>query len=453
MSATGGTYFTTLRLVVSTPDSNADFVVESSAGVIHTGTVSRNSPVTINIPSNLQVTNHQYSNRMKGVHVYSTGDKLVFLIAETYISFLNHGVYVAYPRTNFDNEMYEYHVISVGRPGNYFVSEFLLVGCENETAFTIAPSKSVQVPDDLQRQDSHSTNINAGSTSHQLVLNEMQTLAITNSDDLTGTKITSNKPLTVISGHECANVPQSASGCEPFAVQIPPVATWGKTFLLAPFAGRNSNQTFKAISSEKNASYVSVCATNISQITHNVDTLTISTDKYCYLESTAPTLVIQLSTGVATDSKGDPAIAMISPVDQYIHDINFVSLSTSIFPSSFVSITVATEHFSPNSILLDGIPISCEWQQLYDLDRNVIGYGCSKAVLSTSSGPTQHNISHSDPDGLLSVLVYGFKSESPARGYAYLSGQKLKLSEEPQTGNFNDTSFIDLVIVCYATSR
>ena len=428
MSSTGGTVFTSLRLVVGTPANSADFVVESSVGVVHTGRVSHDSPVVINIPSHLQVRNHHHSSREKGIRIYSMAEELIFVVAETYISFLNHGAYIAYPCTKFDNQtMYEYYVISTGFPDNYFVSEFLLVGCENDTTITITPSKTVLLPDDLQRLNSSSISVGSGSTSHQMVLHQMQTLAVMNSDDLTGTRIISNKPLTVISGHECANIPQDASGCEPVAVQIPPVATWGTSFLLAPFAGRSSNQTFKAISSEKHASFVSICGGNITQTLQNASVFIVNTDKYCYMESTAPMLVIQLSTGFATDSKGDPAIAMISPVDQYIHDIDFISLPTSFFPSSFISITVATEHFNPNSVLLDGIVIDCEWQEIYDIDKNVTGYGCSKAILEETSGPSQHSIFHSNPDGVLSVLVYGFKSAIPARGYAYLAGQKLKL--------------------------
>lgn len=428
MSSTGGTVFTSLRLVIGTPANSADFVVESNTGVIHAGRVSHNYPVVINIPSHLQVSNSHHSSREKGIHIYSMAEVPIFVVAETYISFLNHGAYIAYPCTKFDNQtMYEYYVVSTGYPDNYFVSEFLLVGCENDTTITITPSKTVLLPDDLQRFNSSTVSVGSGSTSHQMVLHQMQTLAVMNNDDLSGTRIRSNKPLTVISGHECANIPQDASGCEPVAVQIPPVATWGTSFLLAPFAGRSSNQTFKAISSEKNASFVSICGGNNTQTLQNASVFIVNTDKYCYMESTAPMLVIQLSTGFATDSKGDPAIAMISPVDQYIHDIDFISLSRSFFPSSFISITVSAEHFNPNSVLLDGIIIDCEWQEIYDIDKNVTGYGCSKAILEETSGPTQHNVSHSNPDGVLSVLVYGFKSASPARGYGYLAGQELKL--------------------------
>ena len=321
-------------------------------------------------------------------------------------------------------------MISTGEPEGYYFSQFLLVGCENDTTITITPSKEVELPENLQEPHSAYLGINPGSTSHQLKLHQMQTLLLISSEDLTGTKITSNKPLTVISGHECANVPLSASGCEPLAVQVPPVATWGTRFLLAPFAGRSSNQTFKAISSKNSTSFISICGMNYTQITHNAAVFSLNTNEYCYLESTESMLLIQLSPGVTTDYKGDPAIALISPIDQYVHEIEFISLPTSDFLSSFISVTVPAEHYSPNQILLDGAAINCEWQEVYDIDRNVIGFGCSKALFSEASMPTQHTVSHLAHGGLLSVLAYGFNSASPARGYAYLTGQKLKISNE-----------------------
>ena len=399
--------------------------------MIYTGTVTSSAPIVINIPSGLQVRHHDYSNRQKGVHIFSTGNEPIFVISETFISFLNHGTFVAYPCSRFKNETsYEYYVISTGEHAGYFVSEFLLVGCENETTVTITPSKQVHLPENLQEPNSPFMGIDSGSTSHLLKLHRMQTLLVTNGDDLTGTKITSNKPLTVISGHECANVPVSMPGCEPLAVQVPPVATWGKKFLLAPFAGRMSNQTFKAISSEYNASFISICGINSTQVTHKITVFSLNTEEYCYLESTVPILVIQLSAGVTTDNKGDPAITMISPIDQYLHEIEFISLPTSDFPFSFISVTVSAEHYSPESILLDGTAINCDWQRIYDIDDNVVGFGCSKALSIETSVPTQHTVSHLGTGGLLSVLVYGFNSAGPARGYAYLTGQKLKISTE-----------------------
>ena len=63
--------------------------------------------------------------------------------------------------------------------------------------------------------------------------------------DLNGTSIISNKPLTVISGHERTNIPNVCC-CEHLTMQIPPTATWNKRFLLIPYSGR-TRQYYKII--------------------------------------------------------------------------------------------------------------------------------------------------------------------------------------------------------------
>ena len=429
MRNVGGGPFTTLRLLIGTTAESADYVVETSTNVIQMGTVSSGVPVLVDIPSDLQlqVTASDFDNRQKGIHIYTTGDESIFVIGENFVTPLNYGTFLAYPCLTIGTDAsYEYYIISTDDPTDNLHSQFLLVGCEDETTVTVTPSQSVSIPQDPQMSTSVSDTVEPGTTSHEFVLNQMQTLLILSIDDLTGTKITSNKPLTVISGHECANVPSSESGCEPLAVHVPPTSTWGTKFLLAPFAGRTGVQNFKAVSAEE-TTIIYTCGTT-SRGAQAVTVLEINTDDYCYLESSKPLLLVQLSFGGSIDTDGDPAIAMISPIDQYINEIEFFSLPTSLFPSNFISVTVSAEHYDAESILLDDAAIDCDWQEVRNNDDEIVGYGCSKTVSSGTNGPTQHTVSHMDPAGTISVLVYGF-SAFPARGYAYLTGQRIAATD------------------------
>ena len=425
----GASPFVSLRLIVGTPaNSSVTFVVENNAGMIHTGTVTSSVPVAVTIPSDQQVTDSNFNNRLKGIHVYSTEGDPLYVVAENFLSFLNHGVYIAYPCLSLGENIdrYEYGIVSVDDPTDTLNSQFLLVGCEDDTTITITPTQSITMPEDIQRSSTVVT-VEPGTTSHEITLNTMQTLLVLSVDDLTGTIIVSNKPLAVISGHECANIPLSEAGCEPLAVQVPPIATWGTKFLLAPFAGRDGPQAFRAVSSKSNTSYVYTCDSE-SRFAPETSALSFFSAAYCYLQSTDPVFLTELSFGGSIDSKGDPTISMISPLDQYINAIDFVSLSSGEFPSNFISVTVAAEHYNPDSILLDGQPINCVWWEITDRDANIIGYGCNKTVSSDSGRPKKHTVSHSEEDGLLSVLVYGFSS-FPGRGYAYLAGQVLEITE------------------------
>ena len=127
---------------------------------------------------------------------------------------------------------------------------------------------------------------------------------------------------------------------------------------------------------------------------------------------------------------------MLSPIDQYVHDIKFITLPSSRFPSNFISITVSEEHFDSSSILLDDTPVDCEWSAICNGTTDycflhaelIVGYACTTAVSSDYLTPTQHNVAHSDPEGLLSVTSYGY-SLSPSRSYAYLTRHVLKTSK------------------------
>ncbi len=388
---------------------------------IRGGLVTSGSPVLIDIPrsAQLEVFNSSYSERRKGIHVTSSGS--IFLLAENYIIGINHGVFLAYPCLTLEQNLnYEYYAISKEGLANLTRSQILLVGCENDTTITITPSRNVRFPLNLQEESSLVT-VNAGTTSQAMVLHQMQTLLVSSFDDLTGTRITSNKPLSVISGHECANNPSASLACEPFAVQVPPTRMWGRRFLLSPFAGRNNVRDFKLVSpTPTSVNYT--CANNWFSF-HNKTTFEFSTSDYCYLESTEPLLLIQLSTDDHNVIGGDPAFTLISPIDSYISEVSFAAQSSVSFSTNYISVTVLAEHFNSSSITLDNQILNCSWERIFDTQLEVIGYGCSESVTVAMYNPTLHTVRHQN--GLLSVLAYGFNT-GPRLGYAYLTGQNLQ---------------------------
>ena len=160
----------------------------------------------------------------------------------------------------------------------------------------------------------------------------MQTLLIgKSSTDLTGSRIVSNKPLTVISGHECGNV-LSGSPCEHLTEQIPPSTTWGRKFLLVPFGGRNNGQYYKVVSSQANTTVVRTCnsvfTTKTLSIAGSSFTFFTSSDTYCFMVSNKPLLVSQL--GIAKQfSIGGPIIFILPSLDQYTNRYSFFSLKIS----------------------------------------------------------------------------------------------------------------------------
>ena len=421
-----------LKLVVLTEDNlPVRFDVETSSGVVYSGTTTASSADTVSISSSLQTNSGSYFYRNNGIHVHTIGQGSISVLAINYQAG-SVGDYLAYPcGLALGDPPYEYYVISTGSSLSppAVQSEILLVGCENDTLITITPTHTVGIPVDAQNPSSNLQSVQNGS-SHQIILNKMQTLLIGKVDvNLTGFKIVSNKPLTVVSGHECGNVPSTQDYCDHLAVSIPPTSTWGQEFLLVPFGGRNVGQYYKIVSSQSSTTVVRRCnsVTSTQTLTSAGSSFTFFTSSttYCSVVANKPVLVSQLGIGGGTDNIGDPIISILPSLDQYINRYSFFSLNTTDFNIHQISVSVLAQNYQPSSIRLDGQPISCTWNAIYNSGGTVVGYGCTKSV----TGGTTHVVSHSNPDAKLAVLVYGWNFNT-LRGYGHFAGLKPKPSDQ-----------------------
>ena len=129
-------------------------------------------------------------------------------------------------------------------------------------------------------------------TTHNVTLNQLQTLLVFNSTlDITGTRIVSDKPLTVLTGHQCAQFPMESQFCEPVHVQLTPSSSWGQNFLLVPFAGRSSNQHYKLVTAQEDTTIIYKCGTttaigkNLLSAGHG-EYLSFPAGSYCSLATT-----------------------------------------------------------------------------------------------------------------------------------------------------------------------
>ena len=428
---------TTLRLVIGTTASNAAFVITRDPNTDDTspcnndvvemfcikGNVSVNHPAVIDVPSDLLVLSP--ADRNKGIRVYTENGEEIFVVGENQVSIINHGTFLAYPCLTLDAiDRYEYYAVS-RKGSSAFSSQVLIVGCEQDTTISITPTHQLTLPVDLQNATSQTVTVEAGTT-RNFTLHRMQTLFLNSSNDLTGTKITSDKPLSVISGHECSSVPSLTSGCEPLAVFVPPSITWGTDFLLAAFAGRNTSSFYKFVSTEE-TTLMLTCGDSTREHIINENSLEYSlVVDYCYLRSSNPVLVVQLAVSGSIDGRGDPAITLVSPIDQYVNSVSFVSLRMRDFADSYITVTVPRESFNANNILLNGDVLDCQWNSISS-GSEVAGYGCRKPLVGFDDMPRQHTVSHAQENGLISVIVYGFSSFTAIAdiGYAFLAGQRV----------------------------
>ena len=384
--------------------------------MVYSGTTTDSSPVTVNFPTSLLVNSASYTYRSNGVHVYTTGYGSISVLVINFRT-SSVGEYLAYPCQDVGSAPYEYYIVSTLTYGRQ--SEFLLVGCDDNTTITITPTQTVSIPVDVQSSSSGFVSVPSGD-SHQITLHQMQTLLIGKSSaDLTGSRIVSNKPLTVISGHECSDVPSSQFSCEHLAEHIPPTSTWGLEFFLVPFGGRTVGQYYKIVTSQGATVVVRTCnlVTTSQTLSFAGSSFTFFTSSttYCSVVANKPILVAQLGLSRVSNDMGGPIISILPSLDQYRNQYSFLSLNTTDFNNHQISVSVLAQDYQPNSIRLDGQPINCSWSAIYNNGGTIVGYGCHRSV----TGVTTHIVSHDNPIGKLAVLVHGW---SFSTGYGYLAG-------------------------------
>ena len=397
-------YITTLST------ENVTYTIEINTGVLITGNVSSSSPQVESLSTSLTTLDSSYTHRHQGVHVYSDG--LISLLVLNYKS-ATIGEYPAYPYQAYPIFQYQYYAVATGSLVGSALSEILLVGNEDDTSITITPTLDVTVPTDIQSESSPSE-ILLGGTTKLIKLNRFQTFlfGVTEGLDISGTSIVSDKPLTVVSGNECGNIPSNIAYCEHVAEQIPPTVTWGKKYLLAPYKGRTAGQYFKLIASEDLTTVKHNCNLELSTIflsAGEVNTFFTSSTTYCYLESDKPLLVTQMTPGGSIDSIGDPAVSVLPSIEQYDTAVVYHTPSLNSFSLNYINIVTREKA----SIEMDGTPLNLTWTIISNLNGGIGGY----AAQVDSDTYTVHIITSKTP---FSVLVYGFGS--PLAGYSYSAG-------------------------------
>ena len=416
-----------LQLVVGTlpgcEERQTSFVIESLNGVIHSGFTSSNNPMYINISDDFIVSSSEFSDRQKGIHVYSTGEYPISVLLVNHGE-LTYGEYLAQPLEKEEMQMYTYHAISM-EPFGSKRSVILLVARDNDTTVTVTSPVDFSVPVDAQAP-STSISIRSGNP-HIFVLHRLQTYMISSTQgDLTGAKIESEKPLNVISGHECGLVPTPCTlNCEQLSKQLPPTSQWGREFLLIPLAGRTVGQYYKVVSSQDSTTVSCSCVCsqeNAMQFTISSvgDYHQFHTDSstYCYLIATKPVLIAQLQPGAeyssSSNSLGDPTMTILPALEQYPNEVNAIPLRYTDFEMHYINIAV-----TKNSVLLDNTLISADQWTEIKYNGQLVGYGIQMHV----SAIPVHHVKHTNPMYGVGVMAYGYGTLT---SYSYIAGTNLK---------------------------
>ncbi|KAK3732612.1 hypothetical protein QZH41_016083 [Actinostola sp. cb2023] len=167
--------------------------------------------------------------------------------------------------------------------------------------------------------------------SFKISLNAMdsfQLMADSSAGSLTGTRLISNKVMSVYSGNDCANVPLNMSSCDHLVEQMPPISTWGKTFLVKSTAYRKVGDIFHILASQ-NQTTVRI------ELSSGPLVVKINAGEYYEFDSppgsshvittSFPSLVVQYGKSHSVDkSKFAPFMSIVPATNQWSNDYTLV---------------------------------------------------------------------------------------------------------------------------------
>ena len=413
-----------ISILVITPESQSVYYsIEAPGEEYYTnGTITSSEQISINLPTALTTSSHD--DRDKGIHLMTSSDK-VTVIGQSFFS-KSGDTFLGLAATNVCGGECVYYGISVPRNTLFnktHNSSILVVGTEDNTMMKLTVTQPVTI------SVSDSTVDLATGMQYSFVINRLQTVLIGSVDDLTGTKIVTDKPVSVLSGHQCGNVPVNVDYCDHLIEQVPPTTLWGRVYYTAPLATRRS-YTIKVLAAY-NSTVVNIYCSN-TRVSYNVNegdsvTYTVLNREYCSVHSDKRLLVVQFSHGQDDDNiNGDPMMTLVPATNQYNNRFKSSTLqgrSAADF-THYISIIVLAQCYQPDMIYMisGGVNRSLDTDQWVPIMVNDVieAYGVH---LNIPEGVIE--VFHSNPSPCLAAILYGFDEY---HAYGHPGGMYLNLA-------------------------
>ena len=380
------------------------------------GIITADYAATVELPKRLTVSSFYDQN--KGICIKTTSNRVTvqgipqsvcdyfyqyhysYYHCSKYIYYNRHlETFAVIPVTGLCSSEYAYYAISVNSSSSYYMSSVLVVGTEDNTTIKLTVTQLVKIIADnavikLIPYEEYS-----------FTINRLQTVYIGSPDDLTGSKIVTNKEASVFSGHQYGYILNSPSS---FLIkQIPPTVLWGKVHYVIPLKGVLAGYAIKVVASTQCVVkiYCNSSSSNFSLNNQGSTVKTFTNNEYCTIHSNSSVLVAQFSLGI--HRYGYLLMTLVPSTKQYYD--RFIFSSPKISVHSYVNIIVMAEYYHPEKIYLtaDGYNIS--------LGTKPYVWVSIKNNNSTTAFATQVNVTHgvvkifhANKTALMSIITYEF---------------------------------------------
>ncbi|XP_041457453.1 uncharacterized protein LOC121409611 [Lytechinus variegatus] len=217
--------------------------------------------------------------------------------------------FTALPVSTIGNE----YIVASYRP--WTESQISIAAIEDNTEVTITLSNSWR-----------HTNINLNRGEKlRFNLKKYQTVHLNGKTDPTGSRIESNKPISVLTGCRCAFVPGDITSCDHLVEQLPPFNKLGRSFIASAFMGRASSTVFRLIAARPNTRVDFSDGRNRTLSAGGFMEFETTLMESLYIHASMPCLLVAYAKGFESDSKGDPTMTIVPPLDQGVHSARFIT--------------------------------------------------------------------------------------------------------------------------------
>ena len=246
-----------------------------------------------------------------------------------------------------------------------------------------------------------------------------ETLVISSYEDLTGSRVTANRSISLYSGHYCAS--GKPTNCSILNEQIPPYNSWGNTFILHTNISGLRGNMFKVVASDIGANVSMNCTTDGADYEVNnfilgfrqYTVLSVSHD-YCTVKSDENILILQFR-----DSSPPLMDTFMTIIPALVHFEDSYVINAHKGFNNYVAVTVKNTYVTNSSIMLDDSPITLKWK-IYELDGDVYYFG----TLLLTAG--RHKITFIENSITFGAILYGSNENNT---FALPGGMKLHVSQ------------------------
>lgn len=265
-------------------------------------------------------------------------------------------------------------------------------------------------------------NVNPANVTYTKTLQQGEVYTVqtpaTSGADITGTLVSSDKKIVVVSSHGCINFTLGA--CDHIVEYMPPVTSWGQSFI-TPGSLNTARGDFYRVLAHQDATVVrvdgvEVATLNAGQFYAFTGTVTGGVQGVNRIETSKPVLVgqgLQSGSYGTTLQSGDPALSLVAPTLQFLSGYTVATPASGFAVNSIVVIAKTAD---TASVRVGGNPVS-PFVAIPNTDYSYIRVEVAPGSYSVTSNSG------------IGVYVAGFNS---VNSYAYPGGfAMVNLIENP----------------------